>query len=128
MKKILGLLLLSFCLVSCSNNQDVVNNNENKEEVIDNNKEESISLVDIELSGYKEEFKDGEAFNVGNLKVMGVYSNSTKKEITNYSVDSTAFDKNKKGTYIIIVTYLEFSKSYNVNVINNSGEIDLPLV
>ena len=128
MKKLLGLLLLSFCLVSCSNNQDVVNNNEKKEEVIDNNKEESISLVGIELSGYKEEFKDGEAFNVGNLKVMGVYSNSTKKEITNYSVDSTAFDKNKKGTYTIIVTYLEFSKSYNVNVINNSGELDLPLV
>ena len=127
MKKILGLLLLSFCLVSCSNNQEVVNNNEEKkEEVIDN--KESISLVDIELSGYKEEFKDGEAFNVGNLKVMGVYSNSTKKEITNFNVDASNFNKDKKGTYTIIVTYLEISKSYNVNVINESGEIDLPLV
>ena len=124
MKKLFCLILISFCLVACSNNQ-VPNDTGNTNEEIKN---EEVDLVSLELINYKSTFNGNEEFSVGNLVVNGIYSDTSKKVITDYVVDSTNYNKSEKGTYTIIVTYSGVSNSYNVKVISESGEEDLPLV
>ena len=126
MKKIFCLLFLSLFLVSCNNKEEPIKEDSNQEAIIENEKEE-VTLISLELSGYKSEFKNGEEFSIGDLVVMGIYSDSSKKEITDYEIDSSKFNKDIAGSYQIVVKKSGISLSYNVTVIK-SGEMDLPLV
>ena len=126
MKKIFCLLFLSLLLVSCNNKEEPIKEDSNQEVIIEDEKDE-VTLISLELSGYKSEFKNGEEFSIGDLVVMGIYSDSSKKEITDYEIDSSKFNKDIAGSYQIVVKKSGISLSYNVTVIK-SGEMDLPVV
>lgn len=77
---------------------------------------ETDTLERIELSGGIRKFVVGTDFSVGDLVVKAIYSQSGEKTLTGseYKVDSSKVDKNKPGTYEIVVSYKEQSAKYTV--------------
>ena len=84
--------------------------------------EEKIVLTELLISSYnaKTNYVIGEEFSKDNLTVTAVYSDNTKKAITNYNVDTNLFDKSVAGTYKIYISYQEGTNykvsSYDVTV------------
>lgn len=65
-------------------------------------------LVGIDVVLRNDYFLKGSNFNKDNLKVYGVYSDSSKKDISDVvRVDSSRYKANEIGVYEIIVTYSE---------------------
>lgn len=78
----------------------------------------AVYVTDINLSNYKTSFINGEEFSKGDLVVNASYSNGTTKNITEseYTLDSSSYNKNVAGDYTITVTALGFTKTYKVTV------------
>ena len=80
----------------------------------------SSKLESITVSDYKAEFEYGEAFSVGDLVVTANYENGSTKVVTDYSVNSNAYNANRAGKYNISITYEEdgvsVKKGYFVTV------------
>ncbi len=76
--------------------------------------------VSLALTGYRETFAFGEAFETGGLAVTAKYSDGTTKTLNTeeYSVFSEAFDSSEPGTYRIEVSMkgTKLSKDYTVTV------------
>ncbi len=76
--------------------------------------------VSIQVSGAKASFAIGEAFSSEGLQVTVTYDNGNTETLKAeaYTVDSSAFDASKAGTYTIIVKLsgTEISASYTVTV------------
>ena len=73
-------------------------------------------VVEIELVGAKTEFEWNENFSVGSLVVNAIYEDGSEIEVTDYSLDSSAYVKNVADVYLILVNYNEISASYEVVV------------
>lgn len=136
-KYLLALLAIPF-LVACSNktttNDETNNNNNNNQQQVDdnsqnnngnNNNDNEKVLSSLELEGYKAKFDNGEDFSVGELKVYAVYSNGDKTLVTDYTVDSSKYDKSQDGDYEIVISYSNIKKSYTVAV---GKQLELPFV
>lgn len=122
-KKYLLVFLAIPFLVACSNkanDNNQTNNNNNQQQVDDNNgnnnNDNEKVLSSIELEGYKTTFENGEDFSVGELKVYAVYTNGEKTLVTDYTVDSSKYDKSQNGEYEIVISYSNIKKSYTVEV------------
>ncbi len=91
----------------------------------------SKKLESITVSGYKAEFEYGEDFSVGDLVVTAVYDNGSSKEVTDYSVNSAAYNANRAGKYNISVSYEEdgvsVKKGYFVTVTESATVVALVL-
>lgn len=136
MKKFLmfiSLVLLGFTVVSC---KDDVNPYENPDvnysdaEVpeITNDDISVLNGLEIDTTGAKTKFYQGEAFSYSGLKVNALYydeehDTTEKVDVSNKAmVDGSAFDSTKVGTYSIKVTYdsgtERFTSSYEVEVLD----------
>ncbi|MBD5464820.1 MAG: hypothetical protein HDR22_03210 [Lachnospiraceae bacterium] len=80
------------------------------------------TLTDVIFQGpNKTAYKVGEELNLDGLTVTGVYG-TVKVPISAYTVDASAYNKDKEGTYTIKVTYGTYSQSYQVTVSKTEGE------
>ncbi len=64
------------------------------------------NISEVQLSGQKTSFKEGEAFSTGDLKVTVYYQgddNAYELTADDYEIDSTAYNKDLAGQYIIYV-------------------------
>ncbi len=88
-------------------------------------------LKSISLENYKTEFAYGEEFSVGDLVVTGTYKDGTTKTVTDYSVDSSTYNKTSTGKYTITIQYTEenavFEKSYKVTVRQSTEVVGIEL-
>lgn len=73
-------------------------------------------LSSISLSGAKVEFAYGEDFTKTGLVVKAQYNDNSEVTITDYTVDSSAYNKAVAGSYTITVSYEGQSATYNVTV------------
>lgn len=65
------------------------------------------SISEVQISGQKTSFKEGEAFSVGDLKVIVYYQGDDEAhELTpeQYEVDSSAYNATTAGQYLIEIT------------------------
>ena len=97
----------------------------------------SATLQEIYLEGYKTQFATGEEFSVGDLTILAQYSDGEVKEVDDYQIDSTQYNKDANGEYTIICYYTENGltksreyvvsvgvKSLKVLMIGNSFAVD----
>ena len=83
-------------------------------------------LSSISVSGQKSEFKVGESFSVGDLVVTAHFANGDSEIISSgYSVDSSAVDMQKAGSYTVTVSYTlnEVTKSVTYGVIVKTSDV-----
>ena len=81
------------------------------------------SIVNIEVSGFKNTFFLGESFSTGDLRVTATYSDGSARTfvaagLKGLTVNSSSFNGNVTGSYSINVTYEGRSRSYWVTVID----------
>lgn len=123
---VLGALLLGASLLSCSGGGVDADYNFQKDENTSGGF--SFSSISINTDEVKKTFYIGDEFTSEGLKVKANYRkmvdgvwNSKEAEITNYSVDSSAFDSTAIGSYDIMVAYREgnvlSNVKYNVQVL-----------
>lgn len=89
---------------------------------------EARTFSDISIEGYTASFKINEEFSIGGLKVFALYSNGEKEEVTDYTVDSSKYNKQVSGDYEIVITYSGKSKTYNVSVTTDGKTVEFPFV
>ena len=80
------------------------------------------------MENYKSQFYKGEEFSVGNLKVTCEYENGDKVilQSSDYTVDSSLYNKNVIDSYKIKVTFKTCQNEYTVNVVEKgSGDNDI---
>ena len=109
MKKIilsLVLLLSVICLVSCTG-------------------ESGVKVSGLEVSGQKTEFVVGEEFETGEIKVVAMLSDNTSLDVTKDAKVTEPASLSSVGTYAVIVTYKEYSTSYQINVAPVAAEANL---
>lgn len=86
-------------------------------------------LTAISVSGYKAQFEYGEEFSIGDLVVTAAYSDGSTKNVEDYTLDRTAYDKNVAGVYTIVCTYEEDGVTkvaeYEVSVVNSLTAISV---
>ena len=86
-------------------------------------------LSAISVSGYKAQFECGEEFSIGDLVVTAAYSDGSTKNVEDYTLDRTAYDKNVAGVYTIVCTYEEDGVTkvaeYEVSVVNSLSAISV---
>ena len=99
-------VVCTFALASCgiSDNSDSQSGGEN------------ARLKKLYFFDEKTEFWEGEHFSYDELSVMGEYEDGLQDEITEFEVDSSAFDSDKAGEYEIKVTAGGVTESYKVTV------------
>ena len=74
-----------------------------------------VKIVDIELDGeYLTLFGQYEEFSYEGLEVYALFSNSKKKQVTDFEVSSP--DMTVLGTQDVEVTYKDFTKSYSIEI------------
>ena len=89
-------------------------------------------IVNLEFNGFKSEFNLGEEFTTGNLHMIVTYSDDTTQTFSAeelsglLTVDSSAYNKDAVGEYIIKVTYLRVTGTYTVNVIDPTTTVIAP--
>ena len=87
----------------------------------------TITKLDVNTGNAVIRFSKGEAFSSSGIVVMGTYSDGVMlvlEEGTDYTVDSTAYNKDAKGTYTITVKSAEDqtkTDTYSVNVVEETG-------
>ncbi len=79
----------------------------------------TLTGISLNTSGVKKKYYVGEEFDKTGLKVIGKYSDADDTEVNDYSV--SGYDPMQVGTQTITVKYLDFTKTYTVNVIDESG-------
>ena len=75
-----------------------------------------VELTTISATGAKIEFAYNEDFSSNGLVVKAQYSDGSEEEISDYTIDSSAYNKTVAGTYSISVNYNGKSASYDVVV------------
>jgi hypothetical protein len=85
-----------------------------------------IPPLRIEASGYPTTFEVGEAFSVGSMvvKFLDQLDNETVISATDYVVDSSKFNPNQVGKYLITITYGNYKYDYTVDVVAPIIEIE----
>ncbi|MDE7100555.1 MAG: bacterial Ig-like domain-containing protein, partial [Anaeroplasmataceae bacterium] len=78
------------------------------------------SVVDLEISGYTENFTVGDTFTKGNLKVEAKYDDDSKVDVTSDVKVEAPTSLSEPGTYAVIVSYGNFSEAYQIKVASNS--------
>ncbi|MDE5566463.1 MAG: bacterial Ig-like domain-containing protein [Anaeroplasmataceae bacterium] len=78
------------------------------------------SVVDLEISGYTENFTVGDTFTKGSLKVEAKYDDDSKVDVTNDVKVDAPTSLSEPGTYAVIVSYGNFSEAYQIKVASNS--------
>ncbi len=87
----------------------------------------SITSLTLNTSNAETRIKKGSAFSTDGLSVTGVYSDGTQFVLTEndgYTVDHSAVDVDKTGTYTVTVTSKEDSTvtvTYTVTVVEETG-------
>ena len=78
----------------------------------------TLTSIELDTSAAKVAYLIGEDLDMSGLKITAHYSNETTKalEVSECTVDSSAYDKTKVGSYEITVTYHEQSAKYSVSV------------
>ena len=78
----------------------------------------AVFAKSLTLSGYTSSFNNGTAFSTGSLVVKANMSDGSTKTLTSsdYTVDSSKYNKNVQGTYTITVKYGTVTATYNVTV------------
>ena len=87
--------------------------------------EEPVSLVSISLSGdYQTAFRRGTTFNSDGLIVTAHYCDGTSAEVSNFIVDYSDVDMNRRGFYEVYVSYTEdgetVTTSYTIFVLSDA--------
>jgi hypothetical protein len=89
------------------------------------------SAIRVDRDEVKTIYYVGESFDPTGLLVYAVYDDGEEVllESNKYTVNSSAYNKNAKGTYKIVVSYLTtdgrtLTGEFNVNVIENTGGDD----
>ncbi len=83
------------------------------------------TLESIHVSGGKEEFKVGDTFDKGNLKVTAKYSDNTEEDVTSKATISTP-DMSKIGTPEVIISYNGKEASYRIKITAKDTPITPP--
>lgn len=96
----------SLSLSSCqkdSNTNEVVTNDD------DDSTKGTLTTLSVNSANAQKKFSIGEAFNAKDLQVTAFYSNKKVSTLTSdqYVVDSSEFNSNVAGTYVIHVNYIE---------------------
>ena len=72
------------------------------------------------------EFLVGEDYYDANLKGYAIKADASKEDVTKImKIDSSTYNKNTVGTYIITCKFEEFEKSYSVRVVNQISNVAL---
>ena len=91
-----------------------------KVNVIEDPNKVKLADITINTESVKVSYVLGEEFDSTGLVVTANYSDNTNKQVTNYTIDSSSFDKDRVGTYRILVSYSEDGiddvKVFNVTV------------
>ncbi len=126
------MFILCFSLFSCKDN--------------DNDKDDDggtptpppadiLELIGLDISGYVSKYEIGEELNINDLKAFAHYEDNTTKDVTEaIQIDTSNYNKDKDGTYEIIISYLEnniLAKSFflatvgtGINDDGNQGDND----
>lgn len=73
-------------------------------------------VVDLEISGYKTEFVQGDTFDDGDLLVNATYSDESVVDVTSQATVSQSADMNTPGSYAVIVSFGGLSEAYQITV------------
>lgn len=105
---------------SIESSESSIESSESSIESSESTDSSEVVVESISLNGYETEFAYGADFTVGDLVVTVKYTDGTTKTVTDYKVNSTAYDKAKTGKYEIKVSYTEegvtVGNSYTVTV------------
>ena len=111
---------------SSESSEDLTESSESSESATSS---DVFAVKAISLEGQKTEFVYGEEFTVGDLTVTAAYTDGTTKTVTDYSVNSDAYNKKATGKYAIVVAYTEegvvVEKSYTVTVRKSTEVVGL---
>jgi len=85
-----------------------------------------IPPLRIEASGYIGTFEVGEQFSTDGLvvKFLDQLDNETVLSANDYTVDSSKFNPNQVGKYLITITYGDYKYNYTVDVVAPKIEIE----
>lgn len=85
-------------------------------------------LADIVVTTpYKTAYKQGETLDLTGLVVTGYYGGSRVViQPDAYTVNTTKYNKDVEGTYEIVVSYGDYSKSFKVSVVKADSEPQAP--
>ena len=94
-----------------------------------------LELIGLDISGYVSKYEIGEELNINDLKAFAHYEDNTTKDVTEaIHIDTSKYNKDKDGTYEIIISYLEnniLAKSFflatvgtGINDDGNQGDND----
>ena len=76
-----------------------------------------VTLTSIVVSGAKTEFEVGEEFVTKGLKVIATYSDGTTADVTAEAiVDSSKVKMDTAGKYVVTVSYMDKSATYQITV------------
>ena len=76
-----------------------------------------VTLTSIAVSGAKAEFEVGEEFVTTGLKVVATYSDGTTADVTAEAiVDSSKVKMDTAGKYVVTVSYMDKSATYQITV------------
>lgn len=78
----------------------------------------SLQTIEADTSAARVEFALGESFSSEGLVVKANYESDITRVVTDYAVNSDAYDSSTAGQKTITITYGEKSTTYNVTVIN----------
>ncbi len=90
--------------------------------------EEKQSLLsDLEVTGYTQEFKVGDKFSKGGLKVEAKYADDKVVDVTNDVEIKAPESLSAPGTYAVIISYGGLSEAYQITVKDSSSSPATPV-
>ena len=99
------MFILCFSLFSCKNNDDKKDDDGGTPTPPP---ADILELIGLDISGYVSEYEIGEELNISDLKAFAHYEDNTTKDVTEaIEIDTSKYNKEKDGTYEIIISYLE---------------------
>ena len=102
-KTIICIIMVILCLslFSCKNNDD-------DGETPTPPPADILELIGLDISGCVSKYEIGEELNISDLKAFAHYEDNTTKDVTEaIEIDTSKYNKEKDGTYEIIISYLE---------------------
>lgn len=76
------------------------------------------SLIDIDVASYTKTYQTGDKFDMDTMKVYAVYSDNSRVEIDNYTIEG--FDSSLVGTKDVTVSYSGITKKIPVTIVSQS--------
>ena len=102
---ILLFIFLGLSLIGCKDNGD------NGGDVPTPPEETGLKLIGLDLSIESVNFDLGEELNISDLKVLAHYEDNTTEDVTSTcEIDASRYNKDKDGTYPIVVSYSKNNK------------------